>query len=182
MSSERPAKIIFSQPGPEDASSSDVQPLPFQTTVDVTAFVPTPARLVPPSEKQAAGLLPANVFVTSVDVENPDRFAVTDDGNALQTEEPLGRESTLPSTAAEPQDTVDFAEVARKWDNLYTVTDILQIQLGSLLAWKVRATYLRVRNPGLTTAFSLWASTPSHAHPRFVYTSAASQTTPRITF
>lgn len=144
MSSERPAKIIFSQPNLEDAASSAVQPLPFQSTSDSAAFASTPARLIPPSEKQEAGLLPSNVFVTSIDVEDPERFAVHDSTDVLQIHEPLGQNSTLASATRESQNTVDFLDVERKWETLQAVTDILQIQLGSMVAWKVRAVYRRL--------------------------------------
>lgn len=71
MSAAVPAKIVFTDLEDETAVDEAMQEaMPFTNTADRDRGVfMANARLVPPSEKQERGLLPLNMFVTSVDVE-----------------------------------------------------------------------------------------------------------------
>ncbi|KAH8106335.1 hypothetical protein BXZ70DRAFT_433756 [Cristinia sonorae] len=139
MSSARPAKIIFGADNTPDnmalTFSSETQELPFQGPSNIVNIAYT--RLVPPSEKQAAGKLPPNVFVTSIDVENPDRFGTqydeyVDSGGGTQEEA-----FVLPyDDPVKPPPAVDFLEIKKKWDVLSVITDIAQVKVGSVVAWK----------------------------------------------
>ncbi|TCD69183.1 hypothetical protein EIP91_008479 [Steccherinum ochraceum] len=138
MSSARPAKIVFEKdPIHSDATPSE-EPglLPFQSTSDTGVLSSTShARLVPPSEKQAAGLLPSNVFVTSIDVEDPesrDDEGYVDADNVEQQLEP--DEIVLPYD--DPVPSVDFGEVHRKWESLPVISQPSQVKTGSLMGWK----------------------------------------------
>ncbi len=69
MASALPKKIVFAAP---DADEPEPAPLPFQaaSSSEVTAAAPNIfPRLIPPSEKQQNGQTPANMIVTSIDVE-----------------------------------------------------------------------------------------------------------------
>lgn len=73
MASALPKKIIFAAPDAELAPpEAEPAPLPFQaaSSSEVTAAAPNIfPRLIPPSEKQQNGQIPANMIVTSIDVE-----------------------------------------------------------------------------------------------------------------
>lgn len=134
MSSSRPAKIVFA---PVDAELSPEARPADSTDLASTSYI----RLIPPSEKQAAGMLPPNVFVTSVDVEDPQRFDMSysgyDDGDHATI--PVKEDDfVLPYDDPIPSVVVDFREVQRKWDNLSLITDAAQVKVSSLVAWKVR--------------------------------------------
>lgn len=69
MASVLPKKIVFAAP---DADEPEPAPLPFQaaSSSEVAAAAPNIfPRLIPPSEKQQNGQIPANMIVTSIDVE-----------------------------------------------------------------------------------------------------------------
>jgi len=89
-------------------------------------------RLVPPSEKQEKGLLPQNVFVTSVDVEEglgPSKKSKSDISNNTKRFEspPVGR------TAGE----IDRAVIEVKWDSLELVSSVTGLSTGTIVGWKV---------------------------------------------
>lgn len=115
MGKEVSPKIVFSeQLSPNTDMNGRVQP-------------PAP-RLVPPSEKQEKGLLPPNIFVTSVDVEEGLRQRkkqklVIADTKRSETS-PVGRES-------------DHAVIQAEWDTLRLVTGT-GLPIGTTVGWKVR--------------------------------------------
>jgi hypothetical protein len=115
---EVPSKIIFSE---------QVDP---KTSLDgaVRAFTP---RLVPPSEKQEKGLLPPNVFVTSIDVEEGlrlDKKSKFVTPNANQPE-------TLP--VAHSTGGIDRTAIESKWDSLGLVSSATELPTGTIVGWKV---------------------------------------------
>lgn len=110
-------------------------------------------RLVPPSELQAMGKVPKNLFVTSVDVEegmwdgqqgqkrkknrkgkaaaeeevyyeDPDQFADAEEEVTL-----------LDYGGGEPE--VDWAKVEMGWNNYAVLVDKGQLEAGKLVGWKV---------------------------------------------
>ena len=119
MGKEVPPKIIFSgQVCPDTSTNGRVQ-------------VSAP-RLVPPSEKQEKGLLPPNVFVTSVNVEEGLRQSKKpkpDIPNIQRPETPpVGR------TGGE----LDRAAIHTKWDSSALVTSVTGLSIGTTVGWKVR--------------------------------------------
>jgi len=114
---EVPPKIIFS--GQVDPNAN--------TNERVQALAP---RLVPPSEKQEKSLLPPNVFVTSVDVEErlwPSKRpkSVIPDTKRSKTP-PVGR------TDGES----DLTVIQAKWDSLGLVSDVTGLPTGTTVGWK----------------------------------------------
>jgi len=121
MGKETPSKIIFSE---------QVDP---NTNTNGRVLKPA-ARLVPPSEKQEKGLLPLNVFVTSVDVEEVLRpreksKSVIPDIKRL--------EAPLEGLAAEE---VDRTVIEAEWDSLGLVSSVTGLPTGALVSWKVSPT------------------------------------------
>jgi len=93
-------------------------------------------RLVPPSEKQEKGMLPPNVFVTSVDVEEglrPSKKSKSDIPNNTKRLEtpPVGH------TAGE----IDRVTVEAKWDSLGLVSNVTGLSTGTIVGWKVSKLY-----------------------------------------
>lgn len=160
MSSSLPPKIVFTQDGDEDmAEVPEVQTLPFQTIADTRAFATTSsARLVPPSEKQAAGLLPPNVFVTSIDVEDPERFKTEGKSNYVDPDDTNNRgdPEDVVLSYGDPDESlatkVHFTEIARKWETYSLLNDAGLVKTGSLVAWKVR---LQVLMPVLQSSLTI---------------------------
>lgn len=119
MGKEVPPKIIF---------SGQVRP---DTKVNGRVQVSAP-RLVPPSEKQEKGLLPPNVFVTSVDVEEGLR----------QSKKPkpaipnIQRPETPPVGRTTGE--LDRAAIDAKWDSLGLVSSVTGLPTGTTVGWKVR--------------------------------------------
>ncbi len=176
-----PPKIIFAdaEPAPTGSNSGPGSAGAMQVDVDVDALVveaslqvreapqrKPPPRLVPPSEKQELGLLPPNMFVTSVDVEegmwsskrkNKKKRKIpveeTWDQEADETFQqglPYDDESALAAYPAAqtgaangvaPEaangEVVAHAVVAAKWDSLRKITDKSQLAKGTTVAWKV---------------------------------------------
>lgn len=146
MSSALPPKIIFAQVEDEDmAEVAEVQALPFQPVADTRAFViASSARLVTPSEKQAAGLLPPNVFVTSINVENPERFKTKIKSNYVDFADGTynrGDPDDVVLSYGDPDESlatkVNYAEIARKWDTYSLLNEAGLVKTGNLVAWKV---------------------------------------------
>lgn len=118
MGKEVPPRIIFSE---------RVDP-----HTDTNGRVQAPApRLVPPSEKQEKGLLPPNVFVTSVDVEKgswpskKSKPVVPDNKRSM---------SEIPAVGATGG--FDQMTIQAKWDSLGLVSGVLAT--GTVVGWKVR--------------------------------------------
>ncbi|KAH9853351.1 hypothetical protein C2E23DRAFT_755320 [Lenzites betulinus] len=168
-----PAKIVF--PDAAAAADTDAQLVeaalavaPVPAAQERTAEVPLPQRgfprLVPPSEKQACGLVPGNMLVTSVDVEEglwpargkknknknkkkrrapaEERYEEAEEADAFAgglpyddvPEEPVPA-PVLGQASAEGGST-ERAVVAAKWDTLRKVADRAQAQVGATVAWK----------------------------------------------
>lgn len=181
-----PAKIVF--PDAAAAADTDAQlveaalaMLPVPVPQERAAEAPLPQRgfprLVPPSEKQARGLVPGNMLVTSVDVEEglwpargkknknknkkkkrapaEERYEEAEEADAFAgglpyddvPEEPVPA-PVLGQAGAEGSST-ERAVVAAKWDTLRKVADRVQAQVGATVAWKVRA---------LSTLLTRWVS------------------------
>jgi len=119
MGKEVPPKIIF---------SGQVCP---DTNVNGRVQVPAP-RLVPPSEKQEKGLLPPNVFVTSVNVEEGLRRSKKPKPVIPNIQPP----ETPPVGCAAGE--LDRAAIDSKWDLLGLVTSVAGLSTGTTVGWKVR--------------------------------------------
>ena len=156
-----PTKITFDDSAPVASGSgtrTETDALPFSgaSTNEMTKAAPTTRpRLIPPSEKQQKGLLPPNMFVTSVDVEEgmwPEKrkkkkvraptpepepeVEFLDYGDA-EEEEVHDLVSTQRTAEPAPMKTMSIEEIGKKWDQLVKVTNREQVTVGALLAWKV---------------------------------------------
>lgn len=115
------SKIVFSE---------QVDP---NTSVNVLDLAPTP-RVVPPSEKQEKGLLPPNIFVTSIDVE--EGFI---QGKKPKSVSPNIKRSSTPPVSRSAG-AVDRATVESKWDSLGLVSSMTELPTGTIVGWKVSTT------------------------------------------
>ncbi|KAI0687350.1 hypothetical protein C8Q76DRAFT_803647 [Earliella scabrosa] len=180
-----PSKIVFSSESPDGVGTSASSPGqadgdPDAMTVEASLQVPVPAqdtqaprmqqqqhqpRLVPPSEKQELGQIPANMFVTSVDVEEgmwpsarknrtkkkkaqaeevreqeeevfPDGLPYDDDAAACVAAPK--RDAAKPAGA----EAVEHGAVAAQWYTLRKITDKSQVSVGGTVAWKVCRMFL----------------------------------------
>jgi len=118
MGKELPPKIIFS--GQVDPHAN--------TNGWVRALVP---RLVPPSEKQEKGLLPPNLFVTSVDVEEGLRTSKKPKSVIPDTK--LSETPPMGHAAGE----VDRTTIQDRWDSLGLVSSLTELPIGTIVGWKV---------------------------------------------
>lgn len=121
MGKEVPSKIVFSEQVDPNADLNGQS----------QALIP---RLVPPSEKQEEGLLPPNVFVTSVDVEGALQTKKGSDrpGSAIQKTD----QSKMPP-AGHSTEEIDRAAIEAKWDSLGFVSDMTELPTGTIMGWKV---------------------------------------------
>ena len=133
-----PEKIVFTATGETSVG-------PTETTTPRVAEVPY-QRLVTPSEKQALGLLPPNMFVTSVEVE----------GNSWNKKKKKEQRNTYGYDAdddsqlihlnyGESEDNVkgvDWDDIERKWDSLSIIMDVSSLKTDTLVGWKVRCSFL----------------------------------------
>ncbi|PIL36582.1 hypothetical protein GSI_00271 [Ganoderma sinense ZZ0214-1] len=137
--------------------------LRVQDTMPQRTRQPKP-RLIPPSDKQELGLLPPNMFVTSVDVEEgmwskrknkkkKKKVPVEEawDQEADETFEeglPYDDESAQAFSAVQTStanavatqvghgEAVERAVVAARWDSLRKIADKSQVAVGTVVAWK----------------------------------------------
>ncbi|THH16919.1 hypothetical protein EW146_g3796 [Bondarzewia mesenterica] len=146
MAGSQPQRIVFNtDDGPAAATSAPPSKLP---------------RLIPPSEKQAMGLLPANMFVTSVDVEagmsprkgngawqldgeetQPRRKkrrkdAAEEDYEAAEDIE-LPYDDDQAASAAVVKEGPDWEEIEKRWETLERVQKGTPLRNGGLVGWKV---------------------------------------------
>ncbi|KAF9651794.1 hypothetical protein BDM02DRAFT_533181 [Thelephora ganbajun] len=125
MRKEVPPKIIF----PEQVNPN----------TNLNGAVQAPAlRLVPPSEKQENGLLPPNIFVTSIDVEEGLRPSKKQKPVISDTE----RSEKL--SAARSASEIDRTAIQAKWNSFGLVSSVTRLPTGTLVGWKV--------SPGLSFA------------------------------
>ena len=115
MGKEVPPKIIFSEQGDQNTNTSG-------------------PRLVPPSEKQEEGLLPPNIFVTSVDVEE----GLWPSKKLKPVISKTKRLGTPP--AARMTGELDRAGVEAKWDSFGLVSSASELPTGTIVGWKVSPT------------------------------------------
>jgi len=115
MGKEVPSKIVFS--GQVDSKTN------------VRALASTP-RMVPPSEKQEKGLLPPNIFVTSVDVEEGFR-----QGKKPKSVIPNVKRSGTPPASCSAG-VFDYAAIESKWDSLGLVSSVTELPTGTIVGWK----------------------------------------------
>ena len=147
MGKEVPSKIVFS----EHVDSN--------TGVKVRALAPTP-RMIPPSEKQEMGLLPPNIFVTSVDVEEALRK-----GKKSKSDIPKTKRSETPPLSR-PAGVVDHAAIESKWDSLGLVSSVTELPVGTIVGWKVSTTYHSLEHGRNGDWFRPSGSTLLRLHPR----------------
>ncbi|EJF63140.1 hypothetical protein DICSQDRAFT_56957 [Dichomitus squalens LYAD-421 SS1] len=174
-----PAKITFTDgvSVPSTSSAGQVDAAAMQVDADADALVvaaslqaqETPRRtqqprLVPPSEKQERGLLPPNMFVTSIDVEEgmwlsrrknkkkkqkqpieepwdqeaDATFAegLPYDDECAQAAYPASNNANGAGTNSDSGEATERAVVAARWDSLRKITDKSQVSVGATVAWK----------------------------------------------
>ena len=118
MGKQVPPKIIFSE-------QVDSNP-------NVNGRVQAPAlRLIPPSEKQEKGLLPPNIFVTSVNVEEGMRPS-----KKSKSVIPDTKRSETPSVGHVAGE-FDRVAIQARWDSLGLVTSMTGLPAGTIVGWKV---------------------------------------------
>ena len=88
-------------------------------------------RLVPPSDRQEKGLLPPNIFVTSVDVEEGLRPSRKPKSVIQDTK----RSDTLPVGRAAGE--FDLTAIQTRWDSLGLVSSMTELPIGTTVGWKV---------------------------------------------
>lgn len=122
MGKEVPSKIVFSEQVDPNTDLNDQS----QALIEIP-------RLIPPSEKQGKGLLPPNVFVTSVDVEGglQTRKGSDRSGSAVQKTDQSKMPPVSHSTEA-----IDRAAIEAKWDSLGFVSDVTDLPTGTIVGWK----------------------------------------------
>lgn len=121
MGKEVPSKIVFSEQVDSNASTNGVQT--------------SAPRLVPPSEKQEEGLLPPNVFVTSVDVEEGLRPSKKSKSDISNNTKRLGTPPVGRTTGG-----IDRAGIEAEWDSLELVSGVTGLPTGTVVGWKVSPT------------------------------------------
>ncbi|EMD31767.1 hypothetical protein CERSUDRAFT_119350 [Gelatoporia subvermispora B] len=145
MASHIPKRIVFE--GQEDEATpgddSEMQEtLPYGGADEsVVVAEQSTARLVPPSEKQELGLLPPNMFVTSIDVEEglPSRKRKR---KVVVTQQTVPVEDTVtldygePLEASNSPEMPDVAQIEARWESYPRITDKSQVQPGMTVAWK----------------------------------------------
>jgi hypothetical protein len=139
MATPLPQKIVFENAMDNTPTTENV--LPFVAAETEFEFTSAP-RLIPPSEKQDKGLLPANMFVTRVDVEEGvwqqkkgkkmKLEAVTD-----QDWLDYGQVEEVEDTANAPG-SADFDAAESGWDSFTPVLSVDQLYAGQTVGWKVR--------------------------------------------
>lgn len=167
MNNSAPTKIIFGDEaeaagGSGNHAGPDALPFSGTSTSEMAKAAPTTRpRLIPPSEKQEKGLLPPNMFVTSVDVEEgmwpqkrkkkkahaptPEAEAEVEylDYGVAEEEEvdelistQRATEGSIPSARMSGAD-MSIEAIEKRWDQLVKVTEPSQVTVGTSLAWKV---------------------------------------------
>lgn len=149
-----PERIIFSK---ESESRADgVNAENSRTQIPVSQTTAKPPRLVTPSEKQALGLLPANMLVTSVELENDgqgkwdrrkkkkmrDVYSGEEQPEAASvgvqldygTPDNVGGDSMAASSR--DAGAVDWAAVEQKWDQFSVIENCTTIDAEQLVGWK----------------------------------------------
>lgn len=139
-------------------------PIPAKIVFDLQD-APTPARLVPPSEIQEQGNLPANMFVTSVDVEAglwsktkkgkrkeqelygewASQEGWYEEGGENQIGEVADVVDVLPYGDAEEDQTLvasqldlfDWGQAEKVWEKSAEVQNMEELIVGRLVGWKV---------------------------------------------
>ena len=159
MSGPIPRKIVFpnqNQIGESDATFDAHAP-------DNQALEASSRRLVPPSELQHSGLLPSNVFVTSVDVEehiwgssasqkkkgkkrkSAKRYddngyeEYEDDIQELPYDDGTQAEGAIPENSTE----VDWDKAEKLWEASSLVEDV-RLAKGVIVGWKVASISLPI--------------------------------------
>ncbi|KAL5530224.1 hypothetical protein ACEPAF_6481 [Sanghuangporus sanghuang] len=132
-----PQRMVFTH----DAGAPPESGTAYYSATSSTAF--PVARLVTPSEKQANGLLPSNMFVTSVEVESEDwdkkkKVKQRDTyGDELATDEAMpGNDDTI-LNYGEPE--LDWESVDRDWEKMHIVADPSSLTSGVTVSWKALA-------------------------------------------
>jgi hypothetical protein len=122
MGKEVPSKIFFSEEAdPNSGLNGRIR-------------APAP-RVIPPSEKGEKGLLPPNIFVTSVHVEEglgsgKKRKYVTGNTERLET----------PPAASYSAGKIDRTAIESRWESLGLVSGASELPTGTIVGWKVSAT------------------------------------------
>lgn len=195
MASTFPAKIIFSSAGEGATVEQTLQEaIPF-TNAEDREVLATFARLVPPSEKQEKGLVPPNMFVTSVDVEAdlpnkrkkkqrqaPEAHYEEEEVIELPYDEPV--EAALAgdpvavtngvSGMAKTAPAVNRQDVESRWTSLPKITEAAQLKPGVIIGWKVGGGPCRLKALLTGVAFRSSESIPEHSPQKCSSTSGRS--------
>lgn len=163
MSGITPQRIVFSTAA-ERTSASDAD-----GTSQADGGAQRPSQMLTPSEKQARGLLPPNLFVSSVEVEGDrwdrkkkkkqrDVYGYEADGAWPDTSYgeiangdaglDYGEPEEIPGKSKSTDSTkeVDWDSIDASWDRFKAVGDIASLSPGSLVGWKVRDPSTRKAN------------------------------------
>ncbi|KAL5508059.1 hypothetical protein ACEPAH_5677 [Sanghuangporus vaninii] len=132
-----PQRMVFTH----NAGAPPESGTTYYSTASSTAF--PVARLVTPSEKQVYGLLPSNMFVTSVEVESKNWDKKTKIkqrgtyGKELATDEAMpGNDETI-LNYGEPE--LDWKTVDQDWEKMHIVADPSSLTSGVTVGWKALA-------------------------------------------
>jgi hypothetical protein len=120
-----PAKIVFAQE--KDVGLVSVKKEDVPSTVV--------ARLIPPSEKQEAGLLPDNMFITSVVLERSRKKGTKARSLNGHKEDP---KPSAPCTQSDEICGLDFNAIEQRWETLTQIKERINLPIGTLVGWKVR--------------------------------------------
>ncbi|KAL5527579.1 hypothetical protein ACEPAG_6380 [Sanghuangporus baumii] len=132
-----PRRMVFTH----DAGAPPESGTTYYSAASSTAF--PVARLVTPSEKQANGLLPSNMFVTSVEVESEN----WDKKKKVKQRDAYGDELATDEAMSDNDDTIlnygeqelDWETVDRDWEKMHIVADPSSLTSGCTVGWKALA-------------------------------------------
>lgn len=158
MEGHAPQKIRFDDSVSEQLNPASANGGILASSTSVAGASQAP-RLVTPSEKQALGLLPSNIIVTSVEVEGDkwdrkkkkkqrDAYGYNDESTDIGRAKQSGSDPehiTLDYGKPENEDAtenlqeanVDWVSIEAKWDTLMPIPDASVLSPGTVAAWKV---------------------------------------------
>jgi hypothetical protein len=149
MDKPLPPRIVFTElenaPIPSDTLGTLALPS-SSTPAKVSASPVKHAQLIPPSERND---IPSNIFVTSIDVEEGMRpkkkrrsketpIAVSYDDESYPAGLSLDYGSAELSVAVSNTDEALHLRAEQQWDLLQKVSDMSQVKVDSIVAYKVR--------------------------------------------
>jgi len=134
-----PKKIVFADVA-DDNNSPSVLPFWNANESEFASTVGLAPRLVPPSEKMRKGLLPSNMFVTSIQLEDDetDHFRGGEGSRVDDLELGTGGEVLDYGERDVSRDEVGFEDIEKAWEGFRRIRDIEELVEGKLVGWKVQ--------------------------------------------